>query len=138
MRMILLAAMAVAALAAENPWAKVMELKSGGEVRILKAGSPQPLLGTLDEAREDNVVVVVKNEEIAIPRDQILRLDYRTRQTGKHVTTKETRETETPPDPNAVSPRDRSTPSTSESTTYSFGSKPDFRTIYRRTASMPK
>src|SRR5260370_25536791 len=79
-------------LAADDPWAKVRDLKSGGEVRIYKKGSMQPVLGKLDEARDESLVVVLKNEQVAIPKDQIDRIDYRAAQSG-HRVTKETKTT---------------------------------------------
>ena len=72
---LLLAVVAAAALAAApDPWAAVVKLKSGTPIRVLKKGSMQPVIGKFDEADDERVVLVVKNEQVAIPKDQIDRL----------------------------------------------------------------
>ena len=137
MRTVLLLALGtVAAMAADNSWDKVRELKTGVELRILKKGTRQPVLGTMDEANDERVILVVKNEEIAIQKDDIDRLDYRP--ATKSSARKETHTTESNPSQAAsAGPQPKgSSPGASTSTTTSFGSgsKPDFETIYRRTA----
>jgi len=136
MRTLLLFSLAtLTVFGAENSWDKVRDLKTGTELRIIKKGARQPILGTMDEANDERIIVVVKNEEIAIQKDDIDRIDYRP--AGKTKATKETRTTQsdssqtTPAGPagQGATPG----PSTSTTTTYSSGSKPDFETIYRRT-----
>ena len=61
------------AFAAEDAWTKVKELKSGSEVRILKAGSKEAVLGKIDEADDERVVVVVKNTQLAIAKADVVR-----------------------------------------------------------------
>jgi len=136
MRTLLLFSLAaLTVFAAENSWKKVCDLKTGVELRIIKKGARQPILGTMDEANDERIIVVVKNEEIAIQKDDIDRIDYRP--AGKAKATKETRTTQT--DSSQTTPAGPAGqgaapgPSTSTSTTYSTGSKPDFETIYRRT-----
>lgn len=125
------------AFAATDPWAKVRDLKTGTELRIFKKGSTRPVTATLDEANDENLIVVVKNEEIAISRDDIDRLDYRPSQTTAPI--RETRSTATGPEGTMPSPQGHpGGPSTSTSTSYGFGSKPDFQTIYRRPPPSPK
>jgi len=51
---------AVAVFAADDPWAKVKELKGGAELRVYKKGAAQPLLAKMDELTDDNLMVVVK------------------------------------------------------------------------------
>jgi hypothetical protein len=130
---------AATVFAAEDAWDKVSKLKSGAEVRIFKRGTPQPLLGKLDEVTDDNVVVALKNEQVAIPKDQIERIDYRTAHTGGKIV-KDTKTTVSGPDAKAASrPQEGSgTQSTSTSTNLSIRSKPDFETIYRRTSTAPR
>jgi hypothetical protein len=119
--------------AADNPWDKVREIKTGTELRILKKGSRQPVLGIMDEANDERIVVVIKNEELAIQKDDIDRIDARP--ATKSRINKETRvtqsdSTQTPP----VGPQgSQAGPSTSTTTSYSGAAKPDFVTIYRRT-----
>jgi len=127
---------AIAALAADDPWAKVHDLKSGTELRIFKKGSPQPVIAKMDELKEDALLVVVKSEQVAIPKDQIDRVDARP--AGKRVTVNsktETTEPDTRPAPPGYSSQ---IPGTSTSSGVSIGSKPDFETIYRRPAVPPK
>jgi hypothetical protein len=138
---LLLSLTAVTALAADNPWDKVRELKTGTELRVYKKGARQPLLGTMDEANDERLIVVVKNEELAIQKDDIDRIDYRpTKPSGraaKVTTTTTTDSTQTTP----VGPVPQGThagPSTTTSTTIGSGSKPDFETIYRRTSVTPE
>ena len=73
--MVLLAAMT--AFAADDAWTKVRELKSGTELRIFKKGGLHPIIAKMEEANPESLIIVVKNEELAIPREQIDRIDYR-------------------------------------------------------------
>jgi hypothetical protein len=130
---------AITIFAAGDAWTKVSKLKSGTEVRIFKRAASQPMLAKLDEVTSDNVVVVLKNEQVAIPKDQIERIDYRPAQTGGKLV-KDTKTIVTDPDAKTASrpPQEGpATPSTSTSTNLSIRSKPDFETIYRRTSSAP-
>ncbi len=128
---------AVLAWGADNDWATVRALRGGTEIRIIKKGSPQPIVAKMDEASDENLVVVIKNEQVAIPRDQIDRVDARPAQAGGR-TTKETKTTAGPPDgkvaapPSSVKGPDGPSTSTSTSTSITRGSKPDFETVYRR------
>jgi hypothetical protein len=138
-RILLFVLTAIVTLAADDPWAKVKDLKSGTELRVYKKGASQPLLVKMDEVTDENLIVVNKNAQMAVPKDQIDRVDYRP---VKARVTKETRTTvsnggeATPPAPGPN--QNAGGPSTSTSTSVSFGSKPDFETIYRRPAAAPK
>jgi hypothetical protein len=133
---------AIGIFAAEDPWAKVRDIKSGTDLRIYKKGVKQPVIAKMDEATDDKIIVVVKDEQVAIPKDEIDRLDARPAQTGSRIT-KETKVSTTDATRSA-SPRDAvtgsATPGTSSSTSMSIGSKPDFQTVYRRApaVSAPK
>jgi hypothetical protein len=120
---------ALLALGADDPWAKVKELKTGAELRVFKKGAAQPLLVQMDELTDDNLVVIAKIQQTAIPRDQIERVDYRP--SGKSRVTKETT--------SKVNDAAGATgPSNSTSSNLVIGSKPDFETIYRRPPTPPK
>ncbi len=121
-------------IAAEDSWTKVRGLKSGTEIRIFKKGSRQPILAKADDATEDKLMAVVKNEQVAIAKDDIDRVDARPTQSTPRAT-KETRESSTEPnrEGSAAHPRPADVPTSSSSTSVSFGGKPDFETIYRRT-----
>ena len=112
-------------------------------MRVFKKGAAQPLLVKMDELTDDNLVVINKNEQTAIARDQIDRVDYRP--SGKSRVTKETttKVNDGVGDPRAVIPSPKQQgnpgPSTSTSSNVSIGSKPDFETIYKRpTGGAPK
>ncbi len=137
-RVLLFALAAVTVWAADDPWAKVKDLKSGTEIRVYKKGSTQPVMAKMDEANDGRLLVVVKNEQLAIPKADIDRLDYRPTKPGTRVTTTtESKNTEpdTRPAPPGLSSR---TPGTSTSSSVSIGSKPDFETLYRRPTAPPK
>lgn len=131
---------AVAAFGADDPWAKVRDLKSGTELRIYKKGAIQPLLVKMDELTGESLIVVLKNEQMAIAKDQIERIDYRPAQPGGRLK-KETKTTVAGSDPKPPPPgpsQGSQAPASSTSTSFSVGSKPDFETIYRRTPAVPK
>ncbi|MCX6632574.1 MAG: hypothetical protein NTW28_33635 [Candidatus Solibacter sp.] len=133
---------ALVALAADDPWAKLKELKTGTELRVYKKGAAQPLLVKMDELTDDNLVAINKNEQTAIARDQIDRVDYRPSGKSRVMTETTTKVNDGVGDPKAVIPSPRQQgnpgPSTSTSSNVSIGSKPDFETIYRRPTGGPK
>lgn len=135
MRSFVLFVLAACCALAADPWAKVQELKSDTEVRIFKTHSTKPLVGKVEEVHADSIIVALKNEEIAVHKEDIDRLDYRPSQGGTHAA-KATTATQSGPAAQAVPEplhsRAGSGSSTSSSTNYSFGSKPDFQTIYHR------
>jgi hypothetical protein len=143
MRLIIALIASVALFGADDPWAKVKELKTGTELRIFKKGSAQPLLATSDDVTEDKVIVVVKNEQSAIAKDDIDRIDYRPPQKGSRVT----RETKTSTGagdiakvtggPEERGPSRASVPGQSYGSSLSIGSKPPFETLYRRGMKTP-
>jgi hypothetical protein len=126
LRMVLFLCAALAAMGADDPWAKVKTLKSGYELRVYKRGSAQPLLVKFGELTDENLIVINKTEEMAIPRDQIDRIDSRA--SAKRPMTRETKASTTATD---------GSPGTSNSGTVSWGSRPDFETVYRRPAPAP-
>lgn len=138
---LLLAALAAAALAANpDPWAAVVKLKSGTEIRVLKKGSMQPVLGKFDEADDDRLLLVVKNEQIAIPKDQIERLDARPSSDSRRVKVDSKTTTDDPqkarePD---IGMRSHPVEGTSTSSGVSVTGKPDYETVYRRPIGTPK
>ena len=134
---ILTLAVSLVAVAADDAWLKVQKADTGSELRIFRKGDSKPVIATLDNATDDSLIVVVKNKEIAIPKDQIDRVDARPAKSGSRAT-KTTTETTTDPQPSAKPQENKLGPSASSGTNYSFGSRPDFVTIYRRTASMPR
>src|SRR3954469_19864798 len=122
------------AMAADDPWDKVKAIKSGTELRVYKKGAAQPLVVKMDEATDERLVIVNKNEQTSIAKEDIDRVDARP--SGKRPVTKETKTTmsDSSTDPRSTGPGTTS----SSSTGYSFGSKPDFETVYRRPAASTK
>jgi hypothetical protein len=118
---------ALVAFGADDDWTKVRALKTGAELRIFKKGAAQPVLAQMDELTDENLVVIVKKTQMAIPKNQIDRLDARPAGGGakKETTSKQ-----------SVDADGKET--TSTSTGYSFGGKPDFETVYRRPPGAPK
>ena len=127
----LLAIAAVAAFAADDPWTKVKDIKSGTELRIFRKGVAQPVLAKMDEANDERILIVVKNEQLSIPKAQIDHLDARPVQKASRVTSNSSSKT-TDPDTSPGPPGHGSrTPQTNYSSGLSVGSKPDFETVYR-------
>jgi hypothetical protein len=128
-------------LAGDTTWKQVQELKSGSELRIYKKASTQPIEATLDQADADRIVVLTKTEQMAISKSDVNRIDARppAAKTPRKLTTSTTAKTVDPdytphPQPGLAAP------DTSYNTNVSMGggSKPDFETVYRRTAEMAK
>jgi hypothetical protein len=123
---------------AEKPWDKVRELKSGTELRILKRGGNGPVLAVMDEATEDRLMVVVKNEQVAMDRADIDRIDARPVRGGGRVTKSTT--TESTNGPTSVGPQPMGShgggPGSSTNSSFGVGSKPDFETVYRRQSAV--
>jgi hypothetical protein len=125
----------IVAFAADNSWNKVRDLKSGTEIRIFKKSSKQPVIAKLDEATDENLIVVLKNEQVAIPKDDIERIDARP--SGGSRITRESKTTTEKTDAGARIPGESPGPTTSSSSNVSIGSKPDFETVYQKTAGVP-
>ena len=129
----------VIAFAADDPWAKVQALKSGTEIRVIKKGSTQPLIGKFDEATGERLIIVLKNEQVAIPKEQVDRLDYRP--VGGRVTVAGKTVQEDPSaarEPRAGMGHEPEGGATNTSTSVNLGSKPDFEMLYRRPIGAPK
>lgn len=135
-RTLLLLLAAATLFAADDPWSKVKDLKSGTDLQIYRKGAAKPLEAKLDEVRDDALVVVVKKEQTAIPRDEIDRLDYRP---GKRAVTTETKRTITPPGatPQPGMSHGPDVPGDTYSSSVNL-SKPGYETIYRRLSPAPK
>lgn len=112
---------------AGDEWAKVKALKTGAELRVYKKASTQPISALMVEITDENLIVI-KKTETAIPKDQIDRIDARS--TGGSRVTKETTTKD------GVGPD--GSPTSSASTGYSIGGKPDFEMVYRRLLVAPK
>ena len=123
--------------AADDPWTKVKDLKSGAEIRILKRGAAKPIEGKLDEVRDDAVVIVLKNEQISVAKSDIDRLDARPKG-SRIVKTGEAKTTDPDTTPPVGMGHGANVPGTSYSSGLSIGSKPDYETVYHRPLGAPK
>ena len=127
LKTLLLILAAAAAFGADDPWAKVKDLKTGTDLRVFRKGKPQPLMVQMGELTPDNLVVIQKKTEMAIPREEIEEVDSRP---AKSTWTKNESTSGTPnPD---------GTNSSSYSSGYSKGSRGDFEVVYRRPVPPPK
>jgi hypothetical protein len=131
-RIAIVCLMAGSVFAADDGWSKVIALRSGTEIRVLKRDAKQPVIARMDEANDERLVLVVKNEQTAIPKEDIERVDYRPAG-GSRVKSESKVTTEVPgarrdvpaPKMSAGEPR-------SVSSGLRIGSRPDFETVYRR------
>lgn len=138
-KILLLLLAATLAFSADDAWTKVRELKTGTELRIVKKSAKQPVLAKMDEVTNENLIVILKNQQVAIAKGDIDRIDYRAAKSGR--VTKETKtKTELPGEKGPVLGRapGKNGPTTSTSSGISIGSKPDFETVYRRAAAASK
>ncbi len=136
-RIILFLSLALVAFSADDPWAKVKDLKTGQELRIYKIGAKQPILAKMDELNDNGLVVIIKNEQVGIDRDDIERIDARPDKDSRVA--RESRTTTELPEPAGPRPQGSTgVPGSSTSNTVSVGSKPDFQTVYRRTPLKPE
>lgn len=142
MRWALVLLAAATAFAVDDPWAKVKEIKGGAEIRIVKKGAAQPLVGKFGELTDESVIIVLKNEETAVHKEDIDRLDARPDK-GSRLTKTGTQDgppkVETPDGKPAVGMNHGpNVPGSSYNSGLSIGSKPDFEVVYRRPAGPPK
>ncbi len=132
----------MALFGADDPWAKVKELKSGTELRVYKKGSAQPLTVKMGDLTEENLVVIEKNAETAIPRDAIERIEARPNGKPRVTTDSKISTKDVTGDPKAVIPAPNAgpvgSPSTSTSSSLSVGSRPGFEMVYQRPSAPPK
>lgn len=136
-RLVLFLFAASALFGADNPWMKVQALPGRSELRIYKKGSNAPLVGTLADANDERIVVAVdaKKQQLTILRDEIDRIDARPLNAPGSKKTVTTTEKTTDPDYTPKATPGPALPETSSSTNVTFGSKPDFKTVYVRPSS---
>jgi hypothetical protein len=129
---VLLLLAAVGAFAADDSWAKVQELKNGAELRIYKVNEQAPVVAKLDRAGEESLIVVTKNEQVSIPKEEIDRIDCRTAQPERQVEKTRVNRKVVPKGAEVTS---NTVPgaTTTVTTGLKIPSKPSFETVYRRT-----
>ena len=128
---------ALARFEAEDAWQKVMALATGTEIRVIKKEAMnRPILGVLDEADAERLVLVVKNEQVAIPREQIQQIDARPKGGSRVTRTSQSTQNMPMDRPPAANPAERVRPTppgstSSTSSGLSIGGKPGFEVVYR-------
>jgi hypothetical protein len=127
----LLALGAMAAAAAPDPWTKVREIRSGTEVRIVRDGVRQPIAAKFGEWRDQAIVVVINNGQVAIPRAEIERLDARPQAKRTKVESQSQATDVEAANRSAGQPGSGAHQGASTGGSVSF-SKPPFETVYRR------
>jgi hypothetical protein len=121
----------------DDQWSKVKDLKSGTDIRVYKKGSAQPILAKAGDATDEKLIVVLKNQETAIDKKDIERIEARPA-AGKRakVESKATMNDPTSQPVDGVRPENYPKPGSTYSSGVSMGSKPDFETIYQRRAGV--
>jgi hypothetical protein len=141
-KLLVMSLLAGLASAADDPWAKVRELKSGSELKLWKKGASQPVDAVYDQLTEEKLLVVMKNEQVAIPLEGVDRIDARpsTKGTKPKAESTVSRDVERPEraaaPPRSMREGQPGAPTMSSSTSMSWG-KPGFETVYRRGPSAP-
>jgi len=125
--MLLVAAMT--ALADDDPWAKVRDLKSGSQLRIYKVGEKDAIFAKLDQAGEESLIVITKNAQVSIPKEEIERLDLRV--VGLRSAAKQTR-VDRKVAPKGAEVTGNTIPGATTSVTSGLSRPQPFETIYRR------
>lgn len=118
----------------DDPWQKVIALDSGSEIRVTRKGG-KPVAGLFASADAERVVVVIKNEQVAVAKEQIALLEARPKTASRVTRTSETTQNMPLDRPPAANPAERMRPSPPNSTSSSSSgvtfSKPGFEVVYR-------
>ena len=113
--------------------------RTGPSCASTNKGVRDPITATLADATEERIVVVAKNKQTTIAREDIERIDARPVEPKKKPEAGATTQTTADPD---LAPRLGAGPpmsTTSTSSGMSFGgNKPDFKTIYTKPPAAPK
>lgn len=119
-------------LAADTSWTRVKALSNHSELRIFKNGQREPVTAAFNEANDERIIVVVKNQEVSIPKSDIDHIDARPAKTPRKMNVATT-EKETPPDyiPHPVGGPPVPGATSSSNVSFSGGGK-EFETVYRR------
>lgn len=126
---------AAASSGGEDPWIKVRELNSGSELRIHTTGEKRPIAGKFDRLSEKSLIIVLKNGQMAIPKDQIERVDCRAQSSGGSVRMETERNIGTSEEAAMGRSKDSPLPPRSTGSGIKIRPKAGFETVYRRPAS---
>ncbi|MBC7924466.1 MAG: hypothetical protein H7039_02315 [Bryobacteraceae bacterium] len=133
--LVLIVLAACLVLPAAESWDKVRELKSGQELRIWKREAKQPMFAKMDEASGESLVVVMKDQQLAVAKDDIDRVEARPAGKTPGIV-RESKVSSAHPERltgPAIGPaRNVAGQTVNSSSSVSLGSKPGFELIYRR------
>lgn len=118
-----------------DDWSKLGDLKIGTELRIYKQGSTVPVQARFAEVTEKSLIITQKNSQSAIPKEEIMRVEYREVVKGKlsSETRTQANDPSGDPAPRPMWQRPATSGSSSSTTTgYTFGSKGEYQVIYKR------
>ncbi len=130
-------AMAMLALAADDPRKAVRDLAPKSEVRVWLAGESKPLEGSLDELTAESLVLITKKDQRSLDRQQIERIDSRPGAVRVKRESSSTAPAAVPPaaEPPNLYSRRANVPIGSVSSGVTVTGKWSWTTIYRRGAS---
>lgn len=137
--------LALPALAGDD-WEKVKDLASGSDLKIYERGSAQPKLAKFADATDSSLIIIVKNEQVAIPKAGIDRIEARppAKKGGKkvvqetHVDDPAKPSTDAGPHGPTAGPQSApGTPGYSSTTSIAFADNGEFSTVYRRASGAP-
>jgi hypothetical protein len=145
LRLLLIPALLALPAVAGDDWDKVKDLPSGSDLKIFERGSAQPKLAKYADLTDSSLIIVVKNEQVAIPKESIDRIDARppAKKGGKkvvgqaHVDDPAKPPTDAGPHGPTAGPQS-GPPGPNFSSTTGFGSGgAEFATVYRRASGAP-
>jgi hypothetical protein len=122
---LLLIALPVAA-ADDDPWQPVRDLIPGAELRIYKAHAKDPLQAKFDRAGDASLIVITKNRQLSIPKEEIQRIDCRRPGAGLFKNTR----TERKVTPRGTESTRATTPGATTSVKTGLNLKSAYQTIY--------
>src|SRR3569833_631915 len=132
-RIALLLLAALTLFGADCPWSKVQQLPNRSELRIYRKGDKTPLNAILADTSADAIVVVAKDKQLTVHKDEIDRLDARPPAKPSKPQTTTTDKQIDPDYTPQPGPGHTALPTTSTSSSVSFGcNKGEFKTVYVR------
>ncbi len=138
--------LALPALAGDD-WDKVKDLPSGSDLKIYEHGSAQPKLAKFADVTASSLIIIVKNEQVALTKDGIDLIEARppAKKGAKrklvqelHVDDPAKPGTDAGPHGPTAGPQGTpGAPSYSSTTSIVSGDSREFSTVYRRVSGAP-
>lgn len=70
------AVFSLAVSAGDDGWGRVKAIGNGTELRVTKIGARFGIVAKLYEVTNESVIVTTKSEQLSIPKEQILKIEY--------------------------------------------------------------